>query len=400
MNITTQATAAREAARRRDGRFGAQARAEVDLELDRAPRRRIRRGFAAAALAGLTLTTSACQIIPDSLEDYVGGSPIPTISQSRTHDAHIPETVTGAALDTLNTLRVRSADEDGGVKYDRQGQFQRSESESWLPTEGNCDTRDYVLARDLTTPEFVSGSSCDVGGGTLHDAYTMNEVYQPFGPREKVDEAARPFTNIDIEHVVSLGDAWISGAGTWEGAEGQDKRVALANDPMNLLAASAQANTSKSDSSFDQWPARAPEGMFNEGYTCDLAARQIYVKAKYDLSVTEDEHDALADALESCPSGAAAQPLPEQEGLWWNQPQPDLSEFATIDGAPASTSPAPATSSPTASAASASAGQDSVEFENCAQVWEANGGPIRSGEPGFSTRFDGDGDGVGCEARP
>lgn len=321
-----------------------------------------RRLTAAALLSLSALGATACQVQPDQTAP-----------------------ATGAAAEALEQLRVRTAPEDAGMRYDRAGQFQSSPSADWQPTQNGCDMRDYILARDLTEVNYVSGSTCNVAAGTLHDAYTMREVYQPFGPRESVSEQMRPFTYVDIEHVVSLGDAWISGAGTWDGAQGQQRRIDLANDPMNLLAASAQANTSKSDDSFDAWPVQAPEGMFNEGYACDLAARQIFVKAKYELSVTAAEKRALGQTLGQCPG----QQLPDQEGLWWSQPQPPLEDFATPDGA----TPA----APASSAAPASTGQD---FADCTAVWDALGRAITTSDPGFSDSFDGDGDGLGCEKDP
>jgi len=325
------------------------------------------RRFTVAALLSLSvLGATACQVQPDQTAP-----------------------ATGAAAEALEQLRVRTAPEDGGMRYDRAGQFQSSPNTDWQPTQDGCDTRDYILARDLTEVDYVSGSTCNVAAGTLHDAYTMREVYQPFGPRGSVSEQMRPFTYVDIEHVVSLGDAWISGAGTW-GAQGQQRRIDLANDPMNLLAASAQANISKSDSSFDVWPAQAPEGMFNEGYACDLAARQIFVKAKYELSVTVEEKRALEQTLGQCPG----QQLPDQEGLWWNQPKPPLEDFATPDDA------APAASATSAAQAPSTASATGKDLADCTAVWDALGRAITTSDPGFSDSFDGDGDGLGCEKDP
>jgi hypothetical protein len=38
-----------------------------------------------------------------------------------------------------------------------------------------------------------------------------------------------------------------------------------------------------------------------------------------------------------------------------------------------------------------------VTYENCDAVRAAGAAPIRVGEPGYSTKLDRDGDGVGCE---
>ena len=41
-----------------------------------------------------------------------------------------------------------------------------------------------------------------------------------------------------------------------------------------------------------------------------------------------------------------------------------------------------------------------ASFTRCADVWNALGRPIYAGEPGFRSKFDRDGDGVGCERDP
>ncbi|AMO91836.1 excalibur calcium-binding domain protein [Corynebacterium simulans] len=38
-----------------------------------------------------------------------------------------------------------------------------------------------------------------------------------------------------------------------------------------------------------------------------------------------------------------------------------------------------------------------ASYANCTAVWNSIGRPIRSGDPGFMSKFDRDGDGVGCE---
>lgn len=38
-----------------------------------------------------------------------------------------------------------------------------------------------------------------------------------------------------------------------------------------------------------------------------------------------------------------------------------------------------------------------VSFRNCTDVRNAGAAPIRRGDPGFQSKFDADGDGVGCE---
>ena len=64
---------------------------------------------------------------------------------------------------------------------------------------------------------------------------------------------------------------------------------------MNLLAVDGPTNESKGDSDAASW---LPP---NKSFRCTYAARQIAVKARYELWVTRAEHDALARVLAACP---------------------------------------------------------------------------------------------------
>ena len=76
--------------------------------------------------------------------------------------------------------------------------------------------------------------------------------------------------------MVALGDAWQKGAQRWA----YGKRVAFANDPLNLLAVSASANRQKGDGDTATWlPA-------NKSFRCSYVARQVAVKLKFGLWVT------------------------------------------------------------------------------------------------------------------
>lgn len=50
--------------------------------------------------------------------------------------------------------------------------------------------------------------------------------------------------------------------------------------------------------------------------------------------------------------------------------------------------------------APAPAPSNQVYYSNCAAVWNALGGPIHRGQPGYRSTHDQDGDGVGCERDP
>jgi len=146
---------------------------------------------------------------------------------------------------------------------------------------GGCDTRDRMLRRDLSRKAFVPSDDCRVLSGHLKDPYTATAItFVRGGPSE-----------VDIDHVVALGDAWQKGAQQWSSA----RRVALANDPLNLLSVQASANRQKGDGDAATW---LPP---NKAFRCRYVARQIAVKRKYGAWVTRAEHDAMARVLAKCP---------------------------------------------------------------------------------------------------
>jgi hypothetical protein len=228
---------------------------------------------------------------------------------------------------------------------------------------GGCDTRNDILRRDLVDVVFKPGShDCAVASGTLHDPYTGRTIAFVRG----TDTSSA----VQIDHVVALSDAWQKGAQYWPAA----KRVTFANDPLNLLAVDGPANMQKGDGDAATW---LPP---NRAYRCAYVARQVAVKARYGLWVTQAEHDAIARILDGCPgqsapSGAAtAAPPPPRT----TQPAPP----------PPATTQLPAPQPP--------AGGD-VYYKNCTEAREAGAAPILRGQPGYRAGLDRDNDGVACE---
>jgi len=151
---------------------------------------------------------------------------------------------------------------------------------AWIDVDHNgCDTRDDMLIRDLTAR--VMSGSCRVMSGTLADPYTGKTILFVRGG----------VSEVDIDHMVALSDAWQTGAATWL----VTKRVALANDPLNLQPTDSSANRQKGDSDAASWlpPAVA--------YRCTYVARQAAVKRKYGLWVTAAERSAMLLVLARCP---------------------------------------------------------------------------------------------------
>jgi hypothetical protein len=78
-----------------------------------------------------------------------------------------------------------------------------------------------------------------------------------------------------------------------------ETRYSLATDPLNLLAVDAKANQQKSDGDAATW---LPS---NKKFRCQYVARQVSVKFKYKLWVTDAEKDAISRILENCPNEPA-----------------------------------------------------------------------------------------------
>lgn len=163
---------------------------------------------------------------------------------------------------------------------------------AWSDIDHNgCDTRNDVLARDMTGETFKPGThNCVVISGQLADPYTGRNITFKRGPETSDD--------IQIDHVVALGDSWQTGAQQLT----REERTRLANDPFNLLAVDGPSNNQKRDSDAASW---LPP---NKGYRCKYVARQVGVKARYRLWVTPPERDAIARILQGCPG----EPLPER----------------------------------------------------------------------------------------
>ncbi|WP_240630333.1 GmrSD restriction endonuclease domain-containing protein [Specibacter cremeus] len=334
-----------------------------------------------SVLATVVLVTTACgasttaAIAPPSSAAPVTTQQAPTTAPTPSDDAPLdPEVAPDAgsaklaadnqpafaskALDVLATLPVKGRAPKTGYSRDQFGQ-------AWADVDHNgCDTRNDILARDLTGTTTKPGThGCVILTGSLADPYTATTI----AFRRGTSTSAA----VQIDHVVALSDAWQKGAQRLTAAQ----RTALANDPLNLLAVDGPTNQAKGDGDAATW---LPP---NKGYRCDYVARQISVKATYGLWVTAAEHDAMARVLADCTNTlaptdkSAPAPAPVQEPAAEPVPAPAPVQKPAAEPAPA---------------------QD-VYYKNCAAARAAGAAPIHAGQPGYSSKLDRDGDGVACE---
>ncbi|MBS1693080.1 MAG: HNH endonuclease [Actinobacteria bacterium] len=143
-----------------------------------------------------------------------------------------------------------------------------------------CDTRSRILKAQLTDVVVKPNThNCKVLSGTLHDPYTGSTIAY---------DAARDPSAVQLDHVFALARAFDAGAAQWNEA----KRVALANDPVNLFAVSGPVNRDKSDSGLEWLPP-------NRDFQCTYIARYLAVAVTYDLSITTEDRDV---AVRQCPA--------------------------------------------------------------------------------------------------
>ena len=147
---------------------------------------------------------------------------------------------------------------------------------TWDTISGTCNTRETVLKRDGSN--VVVSSAC---------AATSGSWYSPY------DGATwTASSDVDIDHMVPLKNAWMSGAWAWTTA----KRESFANDLTDpqLLAVTDNVNQSKSDKSPDAWKPPLTS------YYCTYARMWVKVKYVWKLTVTSAEKTAVTSMLATC----------------------------------------------------------------------------------------------------
>ena len=194
----------------------------------------------------LALTLTAC-------------APLPEPEEAPTQDTE-PPPVAAATAPEATTITI--------PEYDRDEWHKR-----WFDADKDCqDTRQEVLIAESTTPPVMDERGCRVQSGTWPDPYTGTTFTEP--------------GLLDIDHFIALSNAHHSGGWMWDA----EKRSAFANDldnPAALIAVDRSANRSKGDRGPDEW---LPP---NEAYHCEYVKLWVEVKAKWELSLTAKEVQAI-----------------------------------------------------------------------------------------------------------
>ena len=268
------------------------------------------------------------------------------------------------ALALLETLSVQGRAPQTG--YSRE-QFGQAWSDDVTVDGGHngCDTRNDVLRRDITDALIKPGTQgCVVLSGTLGDPYSGTVVQFLRGSDTSAD--------VQIDHLVALSDAWQTGAQQLSAEQRQN----LANDPDNLQATLGRLNQQKGAGDASTW---LPP---NKSYRCTYVARQVEVKAKYQLWLKPAEKDAMTRVLGGCSVGPTAGAADRSNQATGTPPVTDLPTTSAVGQATPPTVASPGVAEP---------------FPNCAAARAAGAAPVYAGDPGYSTNLDGDLDGIACE---
>ena len=162
--------------------------------------------------------------------------------------------------------------------------YARTEFYNNWPTVDGCNLRQKIIKREFGDTAVLDG--CTVVAGEFDEPYTGE--HRVFTEKSQISK-------IQIDHVVALSDAWQKGAQYME----KEVRYKIATDPLNLLAVDGPANEQKSDGDAATW---LPS---NKKFRCQYVARQVSVKYKYGLWVTEAEKTAISNVLTNCPKEPA-----------------------------------------------------------------------------------------------
>ena len=155
--------------------------------------------------------------------------------------------------------------------------FDRKKFGSGWATIDGCKVRALVLIRDGTGVR--KGPNCKVLSGHWRNHYDTRDLNSP--------------DDVQIDHVVPLGEAWRSGPASGATSVVANSRSDL--DGPGVLAASADSIPTKQDSPPNEWKPDRRRSWY-------LYARWwVEVKRTWKLTVTKDEKTALRGMLATAP---------------------------------------------------------------------------------------------------
>jgi hypothetical protein len=182
---------------------------------------------------------------------------------------------TQVSLSMLSALPV--APEYTAARYNRDA------FGGWIDADRDgCNTRKEVLLSESSAPTEINGR-CTVTSGEWTSTFDG-----------KTTQVA---SNFDVDHMVPLKEAWISGAYQWSSLSLQQFSNDLGYE-HSLIAVTASSNRKKSDNDPASWlPSDA-------SFYCQYIGRWIGVKYRWGLTVDETEKSVLTMGVQTCGTDA------------------------------------------------------------------------------------------------
>jgi hypothetical protein len=147
----------------------------------------------------------------------------------------------------------------------------------WVDADGDgCHARNEVLIAEADDPVTV-GSGCSLSGGRWFSYYDQVSWTQT--------------SDVDIDHMVPLAEAWDSGARTWSTSVRQSYANDL-GDYRTLVGVTDNVNQAKSDQDIAEWLPQYDR--------CRYLREYVAVKHRWGLTVDSAEKQAMNSLGASC----------------------------------------------------------------------------------------------------
>ena len=171
-------------------------------------------------------------------------------------------------------LRLRAAVRALPVADETPNGYDRDLFEHWVDADHDCqDTREEVLVAESRVP--IDG--CTVTTGEWFSWYDRATWTQA--------------SDVDIDHLVPLKEAWDSGARRWD-AHTRERYANDLGDPRTLVAVTDNVNQSKGDRDVAEW--------LPEFGVCRYVRQWVAVKLRWSLTVDAAERATLRDRARHC----------------------------------------------------------------------------------------------------
>ena len=288
------------------------------------------------------------------------------------------------ALLLTGNLSANAVTASPPIAQDKLDGYNRSLFKHWIDANKNgCDTRAEVLISEAVIKPKVD-KKCKLTGGKWLSPYDKKSVSNA--------------SQLDVDHLVPLAEAWRSGAWAWTAQQRQDFANDL-NDKRVLIALTLTTNRSKGDRDISEWVPKVD--------TCGYVQNWIAIKIRYSLTYDSKEALALSDFFAKCNFGEI--PVQALTGYsYQSQPLEPVqpSPTPTVSNTPVAT-PTPsvtpsASPSPAASVSPTPTKPAAIKYKNCTEAKAAGVTPIRKDTNpelyALNTALDGDKDGDACES--